>query len=85
MEIVINYDVPQGSPINTLLFLLYMSKHPKLLPNTNRSLLADDFMIYSESSITRYISLVYIILWEYDMYISVEGEFKRSKKPQNTP
>ena len=32
---------------------LYMSKLPKLLPNTRRSLFADDFMIYSESSITR--------------------------------
>ena len=30
-----------------------MSKLPKLLPNTRRSLFADDFMIYSESSITR--------------------------------
>ena len=30
-----------------------MSKHPKLLPNTRRSLFADDFMIYTESSITR--------------------------------
>ena len=52
-EIAINYGVPQGSPINSLLFLLYMSKLPKLLPNTRRSLFADDFMIYSESSITR--------------------------------
>ena len=52
-EIAINYGVPQGSPINTLFFLLYMSKLPKLLPNTRRSLFADDFMIYSESSITR--------------------------------
>ena len=34
-------------------FLLYMSKFPKLLPNTHRFLFADDFMIYSESSITR--------------------------------
>ena len=34
---------PQGSPISPLLFLLYMSKLPKLLPNTRRSLFADDF------------------------------------------
>ena len=52
-EIAINYDVPQGSPIGPLRFLLYMSKLPKLLPNTRRSLFADDFMIYSESSIPR--------------------------------
>ena len=53
-EIVINYHAPQGSPISPLLFLLYMSKLPKLLPHTpRRSLFADDFMIYSESSITR--------------------------------
>ena len=52
-EIAINYGVPQGSPISPLLFLLYMSKLPKLLPNTRRSLFAGDFMIYSESSITR--------------------------------
>ena len=49
-EIAINYGVPQGSP---LLFLLYMSKLPKLLPNTRISLFAYDFMIYSESSITQ--------------------------------
>ena len=30
-----------------------MSKLPKLLPNPRRSLFADDFVIYSESSITR--------------------------------
>ena len=53
MEIAINYGVPQGSPISPLLFLLYMPKLPKLLPNTRRSLFADDFMIYSESSITQ--------------------------------
>ena len=52
-EIAINCGVTQGSPISPLLFLLYMSKLPKLLPNTRRSLFADDFMIYSESSITR--------------------------------
>ena len=52
-EIAINYGVPQGSPISPLLFLLYMSKLPKLLPNTRRSLFDDDFMIYSEFSITR--------------------------------
>ena len=52
-EIAINYGVPQGSPISPLLFLLYMSKLPKLLPNTRRSLFADDFKIYSESSITQ--------------------------------
>ena len=52
-EIAINYGVPQGSPISPLLFLLYMSKLPKLLSNTRRSLFTDDFMIYSESSITR--------------------------------
>ena len=52
-EIAINYGVPQGSPISPLLFLLYMSKLPKLLPNTRRPLFANDFMIYSESSITR--------------------------------
>ena len=50
-EIAINYGVPQESPISLLLFLLYMSKLPKLLPN--RSLFADDFMIYSEPPITR--------------------------------
>ena len=53
MEIAINYGVPRGSPVSPLLFLLYMSELPKLLPNTRRSLFADDFMIYSESSITR--------------------------------
>ena len=52
-EIAINYGVPQGSHISPLLFFLYMSKLHKLLPNTHRSLFADDFMIYSESSITR--------------------------------
>ena len=52
-EIAINYGVSQGSPISPLLSLLYMSKLPKLLPNPRRSLFADDFMIYSESSITR--------------------------------
>ena len=52
-EIAINYGVPQGSPISPLLFLRYMSKLPKLLPNTRRSLFAGDFMIYTESSITQ--------------------------------
>ena len=52
-EIAINYGAPQGSHISLLLFLLYMFKLPKLLPNTRRSLFADDFMIYSESSFTR--------------------------------
>ena len=50
-EIAINYGVPQGSPISPLLFLLYLSKLPKLVPYTRRSLFADDFMIYAESSI----------------------------------
>ena len=44
-------------PMEALLALFssffYISKLPKLLPNTRRSLFADDFMIYSESSITR--------------------------------
>ena len=52
-QIAIKYGVPQGSPICPLLFLLYMSKLPKLLPNIRRALFADDFMIYSQSSITR--------------------------------
>ena len=30
-----------------------LSKLPKLLPNTRRSIFGDEFMIYSESSITR--------------------------------
>ena len=55
-EIAINYGVPQGSPISPLLFLLYLSKLPKLVPNTRRSLFADDFMIYAESSIATPIS-----------------------------
>ena len=52
-EIAINYGVPQGSPISPLLFPLYMCKLSKLLPNTRRSLFADEFMIYTESSITQ--------------------------------
>ena len=55
-EIAINYGVPQGSPISPLLFLLYLSKLPKLVPNTRRSLFADDFMIYAESSLPTSIS-----------------------------
>ena len=64
-EIAINYGAPQGSPISPLLFLLYMSKLPKLLPNTRRSLFAADFMIYSVSSITRsgIINLTFKPLW----------------------
>ena len=50
-EIAINYGVPQGSPISPLLFLLYLSKLPKLVPDTCRSLFADDFMNYAEFSI----------------------------------
>ena len=50
-EIAINYGVPQGSPISPLPFLLYLSKLPKLVPNTRISLFVDDFMIYAESSI----------------------------------
>ena len=50
-EIATNYGVPQGSPISPLLFLLYLSKLPKLVPDTCRSLFADDFIIYAESSI----------------------------------
>ena len=41
------------SPISCLLFLLYMSKLPKLIPYTRRSLFADDYMIYSESPIAQ--------------------------------
>ena len=48
---MINYGVLQGSPISPLLFLLYMSKLPKFVPIPCRSLFADYFMIYSESSI----------------------------------
>ena len=50
-EIAIDYGVPPGSHISPLLFLLYLSKLPKLVPNTHRSLFADDFMFYAESSI----------------------------------
>ena len=50
-EIAINCGVPQGSPISPLLFLLYLSKLPKLVPYTRRSLFAYNFMIYAESSI----------------------------------
>ena len=39
------------SSFSPLLFLLYLSKLPKLVPNTRRSLFADDSMIYAESSI----------------------------------
>ena len=52
-EIAISYGVPQESPSSPLFFLLYMSKLPKLLPKTRRSLFADDFVIYSESSTIR--------------------------------
>ena len=52
-EIAINYGIPHGCNVCPLLFLLYMSKLPMLLPNTRRSLFTDDFMIHSESSITR--------------------------------
>ena len=51
-SIAINNGVLQGSPISPLLFLLYFSKLPNLVTNTRRSLFADDFMIYTESSIT---------------------------------
>ena len=47
------YGVLQRSLISPLLFLLYMSKLPKLLPDTLRSLFADDLMIHTEFSITR--------------------------------
>ena len=42
-----------GLCVYVYVFLLFMFKLLKLLPNTRRSLFADNFMIYSESSITQ--------------------------------
>ena len=56
-ENVINYGAPQGSSISPLLFLLYMSKLPKLLPNTHRSLYAEDFMSLNLTSSNRQTSM----------------------------
>ena len=47
-----NYGVSPRKPYPPSSLSL-LPKLPKLLPNTRRSLFADEFMIYTESSITR--------------------------------